>query len=490
MKSSAAHAFFSGKKITLMGLGLLGRGLGDAKFLAAAGAKLIVTDLKTEAELASSVAELADTPGAKNITLHLGGHHLEDFENRDLIIKAPNTPLDSPFIAHARSQGIPVEMDAALFVKLAMKITATAGTAATARAGVTATDRPALTIVGVTGTRGKSTVTHLIYEMVRAAGRTTYLGGNVKDTATLPLIEMAKPGDVVVLELDSWQLQGFEEDRISPNIAIWTNFMPDHMNYYRGDMNRYFVDKAAIARFQKVGDAFIAPLDIKSDMEKQLGTLTGKYINPLVTASEISAWEIALPGEHNRANAACAVAAARAIGIPDEVIKKVLKDFHSLPNRLELLGEKNGIAFYNDSNATTPDATIVALRTLHETGGKPVILIAGGNDKELAFEELAKEIAPSASDAGEKNLQTKPVKKLILFTGKASEKLKACLPADFVANITTATDMKTAVDAALAAAASGDIILLSPAATSFGLFKNEYDRGEQFRKIVDNIGTL
>ena len=136
---------FAGKKITLMGLGLLGRGIGDARFFAAAGAELIVTDFKTAEELAPSIAALKEFP---NIIYHLGGHQLADFENRDLIIRAPNAPLDSPFLAHARKLGIPVEMDSSLFAKLAMT---------------------SVTIVGITGTRGKTTTTHLIYEMARAA---------------------------------------------------------------------------------------------------------------------------------------------------------------------------------------------------------------------------------------------------------------------------------------------------------------------------------
>ena len=450
---------FAGKKITIMGLGLLGLGLGDAKFLAAAGADLIVTDLKTETELASSVTALKETPGGSNITFHLGGHRLEDFENRDLIIKAPNTPLDSPFIARARENKIPVEMDAALFVKLA-----------------TADEKSAPTIVGITGTRGKSTVTQLIYEMAKAAGKNTYLGGNVKDIATLPLIETIKAGDVVVLELDSWQLQGFEEDHISPHIAVWTNFMPDHMNYYHGDMERYFMDKAAIARFQKSGDTFIAPRDIKEKIETKFfndASLPANHIDP--SAPD---WEITLPGEHNRANAGCAIAAARALGIPDETIKKVLKDFRGLPGRLELLGEKNDIVFYNDTNSTTPDAALAALRALGETAttkNRPLVLIAGGNDKELDFAELAKVVAGNAPH----------IKKLVLFQGKASEKIKALLPQNFP--ITMAAGMDEAFRTAMATAAPGDIILLSPAATSFGIFKNEYDRGEQFKAEFEHL---
>ena len=143
MRDEDIKKLFSGKKITLMGLGLLGRGIGDAEFLASAGAELIVTDLKSETELAPSVAQLKNFP---NIIYHLGGHQMEDFENRDMILRAPNAPLDSPFIARARECGVPIEMDASLFAKLS-----------------------GATVVGITGTRGKSTVTHLIYEMAKMA---------------------------------------------------------------------------------------------------------------------------------------------------------------------------------------------------------------------------------------------------------------------------------------------------------------------------------
>jgi UDP-N-acetylmuramoylalanine--D-glutamate ligase len=433
-----------GKKITLMGLGLLGRGIGDARFFASHGAELIVTDLKTEAELAPSIAQLAEFP---NITYHLGGHRMEDFENRDLIIRANNAPLDSPFLAHARELGIPVEMDAALFAKLSQA-----------------------TIVGITGTRGKSTTTHLIYEMAKAARQSSpqaasknpWLGGNERDTATLSLLEKVGAGDLVILELDSWQLQGFEEDKISPHIAVWTNFMPDHMNYYKGDMDRYFQDKAAIARFQKAGDYFITTADIKERIESRFGSLTSNCITDATLPTD---WEVALPGEHNRKNAAMAAAAARCLGISDKIIKNVLKTFSGLPGRLEFLGEKNGIAFYNDSNSTVPEATIAALAALAPQK-RPIVLIAGGSDKELIFDELAGEIG-------------KTVKTAALFEGNATEKLKIIWPKNI--SFTMASDMKTACEAAMSNAKSGDIILLSPGATSFGLFKNEYDRGDQFR---------
>lgn len=442
MTRDDVEKMFGGKKITLMGLGLLGRGVGDAEFFAAAGAELIVTDLKNEIELAPSIDRLKKF---SNIVYHLDGHRLEDFEGRDMIVRAPNVPLDSPFIAHAREHHIPIEMDASLFAKLTEA-----------------------TIVGITGTRGKSTTTHLIYEMAKAAGREPYLGGNERDTSTLQLLEKTSEKNLVILELDSWQLQGFEESKISPHIAIWTNFMPDHMNYYKGDMDRYFRDKAAIARFQKPGDFFITTSEIKEKVESTFGAL---QVDCIIDASIPDDWTLALPGDHNRKNAGCAVAAARAIGIPKDIIKNILKDFSGLPGRMEFLGEKNGVAFYNDSNSTTPEATLAALRTLGATG-RPIVLVAGGSDKELDFAILAQEIE-------------KTVKKAVLFRGKATEKLQALLPKYFPVEIVLSMD--EAISAARASSQTGDIILLSPGATSFGIFKNEYDRGDQFRKIFREI---
>lgn len=425
-----------------MGLGLLGRGIGDAKFFAEAGAELIVTDLKSESQLEASIAQLKEFP---NITYHLGGHRLEDFEGRDLIIRANNTPLDSPFIAHAKERGIPIEMDASLFAKLS----------------------PA-TIVGITGTRGKSTVTHLIYNIIKAAGKNVYIGGNERGLATLPLLHTTHNGDIVVLELDSWQLQGFAESKISPHISVWTNFMPDHMNYYKNDMDRYFEDKAAIARYQTSKDFFISTREITEKIAARFGALHSTCITNSILPDD---WNIALLGEHNRKNAAYARAAAQCLGISDEITKTVLQSFQGLPGRLQLLEEKNGIAFYDDGNSTTPEAVIAALKALAPQE-RPIVLIAGGSDKELDFANLIPEIE-------------KRVKKIILFEGKATEKIKGLLPKNFP--FVTATSMPEAFSAAVSSASTGDIILLSPGATSFGIFKNEYDRGDQFKAAVQEL---
>jgi len=206
--------FFKGKKITMMGLGLLGRGVGDAAFLAECGAEVLVTDLKSKNELKSSLQKLRKYNHIKYI---LGRHRLEDFKNTDLILKSAGVPLDSIYIKEARKHKIPVEMSAALFAKFS-----------------------GIPMLGVTGTRGKSTVTHLIAHILKSAGKKIILGGNVRGVSNLQLLKDTKGTDMSVFELDSWQLQGFGDMQLSPDIAVFTNFMQDHMNYYGGDMEKYF----------------------------------------------------------------------------------------------------------------------------------------------------------------------------------------------------------------------------------------------------------
>src|ERR1700739_343449 len=190
MKDACAPC--EGKKITLLGLGLLGRGIGDAEFLAKCDAHLIVTDVKSEAQLAESGERLKKF---SNVECHLGGHREEDFSDADLVIKAAGVPLDSPEVALAKKHNIEVAMSTALFAKYAMETGAT--------------------VVGVTGTRGKSTVTQMIYEALRASGKKVLLGGNVRGVSTLAMSLEVTPDTVCVLELDSWQLQGFGDLRIS-----------------------------------------------------------------------------------------------------------------------------------------------------------------------------------------------------------------------------------------------------------------------------------
>src|SRR3989344_7620138 len=230
------RSFFKDKKVTVLGLGVLGKRLGDIAFLAECGAKVLVTDLKSSTVLKPSLQELRKhnlpTGRQGNITFVLGKHRLSDFENCDFVLKGQGVTLDSPYITHARKKGIPIEMDESLFAKLAPKVK----------------------IIGITGTRGKSTTTMLIYEIIKRAGLPVHLGGNIKNTAALPLLKEVKDGDFVVFELSSWQLQGFAEAKISPHISVFTNFMPDHMNYYKNSLKKYFGDKSYIYKFHKKND--------------------------------------------------------------------------------------------------------------------------------------------------------------------------------------------------------------------------------------------
>gem|GEM_PF-22616 len=445
MKSDWRY-FFRGRKITVMGLGVLGRGVGDVTFLAEQGANLTVTDLKTAEHLAPSLRKLKKF---SNISYVLGEHRLEDFARADMVLKSGGVPLDSLYIAEARAHGVPVEMGESLFRKLS----------------------PA-TVIGVTGTRGKSTVTNLIFEILKADKRSVFLGGNVKGVATLPLLSKTKKGDIVVMELDSWRLQGFGDAHVSPQISVFTNFMRDHLNYYKGDDALYFSDKANIYRYQITDDLLVTNNATKKLIASKHFDVRGK-IETVRGATIPSNWKVGIAGEHNRENVAYAVTVARACGVADAVIKKVVATWGGLPGRLESLGMKKGVLFVNDTNATTPDAVCVALDTFEKYKGK-IILLGGGADKKLDYSEYTRSVASA-------------VKHLILFRGAASEKIIAHCGTRTI-SVTVVDSMRDAMVEAKRHMKRGDLVLLSPGAASFGVFKNEYDRGDQFVAAVKRIG--
>jgi len=490
--------FFEGKRITVMGLGLLGRGVKDAIFLAECGAELLITDLKSKEELAPSLAKLKKF---KNIRYSLGGHKLEDFSGRggnapDFILKAAGVPLDSPFIAEAKKNNIPIEMDASLFAKFAPE---------------------GVTLIGITGTRGKTTTTYLIYEILkchlglnspkRAVGRTTdrksvVLGGNIKGVATLPLLKKVKSGDFVVAELDSWQLQGFHDAKISPNVAVFTTFFDDHLIYYKGNQDLYFSDKEAIFKYQRTGrvsvdgarhDSAESDVLVVGEQVAERVSRARPPVSPIIAhVSDIpSAWQLKILGEHNRANAACALAVARALKIPDAVSKKAIESFKGVSGRLELVRTVRGVKIYNDTTATTPEATIAALRALStkseirnskqiqnskSKNEKNIILIMGGSDKGLDMSKLVEEIP-------------KFCKAVVFLEGTGTEKLIFNFQFSIFNKfpIFQFSNLKDAVAKAFELSVKGDVILFSPAFASFGMFKNEYDRGEQFNKIVESL---
>ncbi len=439
--------YFKGKKITVMGLGLLGRGIGDAEYLVECGAQLTITDLKTHEQLKESLDRLSLFG---DITYVLGEHRLEDFQTCDMVLMAAGVPFDSPYIAEARKNNIPVRMSAALFAELS-----------------------GVPIVAVTGSRGKSTVTALIHHtLIRGTdGGTVHLGGNVRGVSNLQLLKKVEEGDIAVLELDSWQLQGFGEMGMSPHIAVFTSFLPDHMDYYRNSMDHYFDDKAHIFAHQEPGDVLITTPSVFVHVEayaKRKGyTLVQEVV--LTDASDVpDDWLLPIPGAHNRANIALAIEALRATSLPDDLIKDGVESFEALSGRLEHVGDVHGVAIYNDNNATSPMATLAGLEAVAQE--KNVVLIMGGSDKKLDMSPLLHALPQYA-------------KEVILLPGSGTDTIRQELPAAI-----PAASLQDAVAIAFDTAEAGDIILFSPAFASFGPppggFKNEYDRNDQFVNLV------
>ncbi|MFA6445951.1 MAG: UDP-N-acetylmuramoyl-L-alanine--D-glutamate ligase [Candidatus Paceibacterota bacterium] len=456
--------YFKGKKITVMGLGLLGGALNDTKFLAEHGAELTVTDLKTAEQLKSSLDVLQSfnnpSEGRAGIKYVLGGHKLEDFQNADMILQPGNVPTSSPFLAEARKNNIPVFVSESLFAKYAEGVV----------------------IVGVTGTRGKTTTTHLLYKILKADGRKVFLGGNIQNISTLNLLDTVKAGDTVVMELDSWALHGMGEIKKSPHVSIFTNFLKDHLNFYMNGgigeevaLKDYFTDKAQIFLNQRSSDYIIATEQVIKKIEEL------KPKGKLVVAREVSIpklWKPKLIGDHNRLNIACAIEAAKALGVNENIIGKVVSDFGGVEGRMQYIRTINDIDVYNDTCATTPDATIAALRALGVNSKRNIVLIIGGDDKKLDMSALIKEIPLWCS-------------KVVLFKERGTDKIRDQVIAMKEEGIEVYEEegLLATVNRAIEIAKSGEIILYSPAFSSFGkYFKNEYDRGDKFNELLRNLG--
>ena len=446
--------YFKDKKITVMGLGLLGRGVGDAAYIAEAGAKeVLVTDLKTEAELTESVEKLK---GYSNVTFVLGEHREEDFQNRDLVLVSADVHYQSPYLAHARQSSVPLKQSAALFAELSQ-----------------------IPIIGVTGTRGKSMVTHMVHHILSyTTGEDIILGGNIKGVSNLQLLKQVHKDALAVMELDSWQLQGFAWAEISPQIAVFTNFMEDHLNYYQKDgvskeeaMQRYFADKANIFRYQEESGVLVTTPEVfklAQHYAKDSDITLGQEVVLADTSILPEDLLLATPGEHNRQSAALAYEVAKAVGLTEEEIESALATFPGVSGRLQYVGTLEGkmVAVYNDNNATTPQATTVALETLGQEA--KVVLLAGGSDKNIPLEELVKAIK-------------KYCKEVLLLPGTGTDRLKKELEASDISYV-AATDLAEAIEKAIASTEDGEILLFSPAFASFGQFKNEYDRNDAFMR--------
>jgi len=458
-----------GKKVLVMGLGLHGGGIGTVRFLCSAGAHVIVTDLKTKEQLANSLDKIKDLKGIEYV---FGQHRPEDFLRADLIIKTPPIPWNNKYIKAALEKKIPVEIDAGLFFKLNRN-----------------------PVVGITGTKGKTTTSSFIYEIIKNSGKNTIKVG-VGQISVLDKLLNLKKDSLVIFELSSWRLSALGKAKISPQVAVLTNIYPDHLNYYK-TMEDYIQDKKFIFLNQKPKDFCILNWDneilrkmepeIKSQIIKfsrnKISNGKSVYINEgaiylnngIDEKKIIDLSEVGIKGEHNLENILAGIGVAYALGIDANYIKKTIATFKGIAHRLEFVREVNGIKYYNDTSATTPESAIFGI----EAFINPVVLICGGSDKNLNMSPLVEKIAEK-------------VKGVVFLKGKATEKIiieleRKFINSDLEKKFIIADSMEKAVEFANQSAETGDVVLLSPGAASFGIFANEFERGDKFKEAVKKL---
>lgn len=458
------------KRITIMGLGLNQGGLGVARFLIKAGAKILITDLKTKKELGSSLEKLKNF----DIRYVLGRHREEDFINTDMVIQNPAVSRNSKYLKIARTHKIPIRTDLDLFFQQC----------------------PSKNIIAIAGTKGKSTVSQLIFNIFKEAQKDTILAGNIGISA-LDILEKITPQTWIILEISTWQMESMKTHKFKPQTAVITNILPDHLDRYL-NYKEYARSEKLIFKYQNPNDHLVVNYDneetIKIEKEASLPIYwfsaknkiepgcyfeNDELIFQLEGHKKIFAKtsDLPLPGLHNLENILAASTVGFIHNIPGKIILEALKKFPGIPYRLEFIREFRGIKFYNDTCATTPEATLAALESFYEGS---IILILGGKDKKLNYENFGLTIG-----------QNKKVKNIILLQHPnydASLKIFSAFKKHFdSAKIIQTSNLKVAVEIAFQQAKENDLILLSPAAASFGMFKNEFDRGDQFNRIVKNL---
>ena len=325
-------------------------------------------------------------------------------------------------------------------------------------------------LIGITGTRGKTTTTMLIYSLLSSFLPHILLGGNIKGIATLPLLPQVQEDSTVVLELSSWQLQGFAWRKVSPHVAVFTNMYEDHLNRYK-DMQDYIQDKKAIYQFQKKKDILI--LSKRDPIVSRFSEEAEGKVFFFEPDDVPSFWKLRIKGIHNRENIAAALRVGQLFRIPLPKMRPVVESFKGVEERLEKIASIQGIIFVDDTTSTTPVAGLKALEAYEDT---PIILLAGGASKNLDLSLFAQKIA-------------RQVKAVLLLSGTATEGLeKDIIRYGGGKRILGVFDQfEQAVRKAYSVAKKGDVVLLSPGCASFGLFQNEFDRGQQFQQIVRNL---
>ncbi len=447
-----------GQSVTVMGLGSFGGGLGVVQFLRTHGARVTVSDLRTAEQLAGTLRRLSRSrlSGTGHLNLHLGEHRESDFLAADMIVANPAVRPGHPLLERARRRGICITSEMSLFWS-----------------------RCRGRIAAVTGTNGKSTTTSLLHHLLQAdghpEGRRAWLGGNI-GTSLLPDVDLIEPDDWVVLELSSFQLAALDEQQASPEVAVVTNFAPNHLDWH-GTLDAYRHAKQTILRWQRPEDVAV--------LNRGQGVNTWRTPARTLFFREQDlhrTWQVeanpALQGAHQRQNVAAAVTAARSMGVSDTSIAQRLQTFVGLPHRLQLLGTIDGRQWYEDSASTTPESTLAALARFED----PVVLLVGGADKGADLAELADGIVARARGA--------------VLMGDVAETLQQLIAArlteqgDVAAgqrmSLSVATSLPDAVTQAVAQSGPGDVVLFSPGCASYGWFANYIQRAEEFARLVSS----
>ncbi len=449
-------------KVTVMGLGLNGGGFASAEFFASRGADVTVTDLRSREILKATIDKLS----GYNIRYVLEKHVREDFTGADIVIKNPAVPADSPWLQDAKR----IETDISIFLTLSSN-----------------------PVIAVTGSKGKSTTVSALYHVIKEIHPGAKLGGNIT-TSPLSFIESLETdkSSPIVLELSSWQLADLAgKNVLKPAVSVITNILPDHLNRYMG-MEEYAADKKLIYHDQgkkdytlcfyddEWGKKFAAETPAKAlffSAERLPVGMDGAWLEKndegfirLAGKKERLIGEnILMQGRHNRLNLLASGAAAYLYGIEASVIEKKLASFRGIPHRMEYICTKKGITFYNDTTATIPEAVIAAA----ESFKSPVRLISGGTDKKLDFSVLERL-------AGKTEM-------IYLLEGSATDKMIPFLDKYNIAWCGPFNSLSEAAEKAFSQSREGDTVIMSPGCTSFGMFKNEFDRGDTFKNIVDSF---
>ncbi len=462
---------FAGKKVLIMGLGRFGGGVDCAEFASRAGAKVIVTDSAPAEKLSDSIDKLKEF---RDIEFHLGSHYPEDFKQSDIIIANPAVPEDNEFLEIARRNKKFITSQVNIFFELC----------------------PAQ-IIGITGANGKSTTTALTAHLLKTTMdegrgmRDVWLSGNIGNQPLLTILDKIKSNDLVVLELSSFQLEHLAQIEKAPNIALLTNLTPNHLDRH-GTFENYCAAKENIFKYQKLNENSPA-VSIFNDEDKIAAQWYEKYSKDsgpqgagricIKYSTDDVSKEIRdnfkLPGQANLSNLAAAIAISRHFGIDDEQIKKTLPEFKSLAHRLELIAKINGVSWYNDSIATTPQSAIAALEAFEQ----PKIIIAGGYDKNLPFDELGQKIAANAKAAVLLGQTATKIALAIKEHKNISAQEHKGTKVEIVKSLTEA------VQSANRLTESGDVVLLSPACASYDMFENFQQRGNEFTKLVRELNN-